>query len=199
MPILLVELPVSILELDESRFPDRDDSQILDHLVRYCARFDPLPAVTVTIEGEHATIVRGHKYLAAAHTLKRSRIRAVIGSPSTSEDVGAFLRRPDVTQLDWEAIERDEARVAEPMAWHVLFFGHPLSQDQKSRFAERMGTIFHPAPLRVLHDDSGPSAEFRAKTPVNDHAWATRLLEVLGDFAREQESIVSYQGRRFSR
>lgn len=39
---MLVQLPTDMVSSDERRFPGRDDSQILEHLVHYCGKFEPL-------------------------------------------------------------------------------------------------------------------------------------------------------------
>ncbi len=101
MGMLLVQVPVSAVSIDEERFPDRDTVHILEHLVHYCAKFDPLPAITVVVEDGKVQVIRGHKYLAAARALARSTIRAVVASPPSSEAVKEFLACKDVTVLDW--------------------------------------------------------------------------------------------------
>lgn len=55
MPILLVQVSLDVVSLDAA-VPDRDDSQVFDHLLRYCAKSDPLPAITITVIGERSTV-----------------------------------------------------------------------------------------------------------------------------------------------
>lgn len=200
MSILLVQVPVSALSIDEVKCPDRDKSQILDHLVRYFAKFDPLPAITVALSEEGvATVVRGHNYLLAARILARATVRAVVASPPhSSEIVKRFLARADVTPLDWEAIKAGEDQNPRPRGWHVFFFERPLSVEEKQAFDNAARELFAEPNLQVLHDDSGPAAEFEASTPVTEPTWARRHLDVFAGFARDYVPIVSYQGRRFT-
>lgn len=198
MAILLVQIPVGAVSIDETRLPDRDESQILEHLVHYCGKFDPLPAITVVIEGTTATVVRGHKYLLAARALGRPSVRAVVASPPSSAEVKPFLSGSGVMVLDWEAIKAKEEQDLTPMGWHVFFFGRSLSNEEKRAFDEGVGALFSDRnSIHVLHDDSGPLAEFEAPTPVTDPEWMAKHLAVFTRFARQHAPIVSYQGRRF--
>lgn len=196
--ILLVQLPVAAVSIDETISPDRDDSLILEHLVRYCAKFDPLPAITIAIERDAARVIRGHKYLIVARMLGRATIRAVVASPPSSVDVKQFTARRDVTVLDWEAIKAKEGEDRNPSGWHVFFFERPLSIEEKRTFERATRELFADPTIDVLHDDSGPVAEFEARTPVTDTDWAARHLEVFRRYDREQVRIVSFQGRRFA-
>lgn len=197
VPILLVQLPVAAVSIDEAKFPDRDESHFLEHLVRYCEKFEPLPAITVAVEGNKVKVIRGHKYLVAARMLGRPTIRAVIASPSASDEVKTFLARGDVTTLDWEAIKAKEDQEPNPRGWHVFFFARSLSSEEKLDFNQRVWTLFSDRTISVVHDDVGPVAEFEAYTPVTDAAFAARHLETFKLFSNERVAIVSYQGRRF--
>lgn len=198
MGVLLVEVPVEIVSIDESASPDRDNSFILDHLVRYCSKFAPLPAITVSIERGTATVVRGHKYLIAARRLGRSTIRAVVRSQPAGAEVHNFLSRSDVMVLDWEAIKSKEEKVGRPRSWHVFYFERPLSTDEKRAFATEVRRLFSDPTIEVLHEDTGPVAEFEADTPIEDPLWTTQHLATFRRFSNERVSILSYQGRRFA-
>jgi len=199
MSMLLVQVPVSAVVIDEARSPDADRRLLLDHLIRYCARFEPLPAITLAVEGNTAMVVRGHKYLLAARALGRPTIRAVISPPIESAAVQAFLARADVETLDWERIKADEASDPTPLGWQVFFFERALSPDEKADFDRRARGLFAGTEpqVEVLHDDDGPVAELLAPVPVGDHAWARRHLEAFTGFSNERVKIVSFQGARF--
>jgi hypothetical protein len=197
--MLLTLIPADLITVD-SRIPDRDTSFVPDHLVYCLSKSELLPAVSLQIEGERATIVRGHKYLEAARILGRTSIRCVITSPPTSADVKQFLARSDVSILDWEEIRARESSDTTPVAWHVFYFDRPLSAVEKADFDSRVNALFEgieTAGVRVLHDDRGPGAEYRVKTPVSDEDWARRSLQTFAAFAEERVGITSYQGRRF--
>ena len=200
MSILLVQIPMTVPFID-ARFPDRDDSQILEHLIYYCSKFEPLPAIGIDVKGASATVVRGHKYLIAARTLGRAEIQAVIMSPPSSPDVKAFLARKDVRRLDWEEIKAAEAADRTPLGWHVFFFERSLSEEEKRDLEGRVARLFASveggATIRVHHDDERKLAEFKARIPVTDHAWATEHLATFTEFSRDRVKIVSFQGRRF--
>jgi hypothetical protein len=129
--------------------------------------------------------------------LGRPRIRAVVASPASARDVKRFLSRADVTALDWEAIKAREAQDLNPKGWHVLFFGRPLSSEEKRVFDDEVRTLFANPTVDVLHDDSGPAAEFEARVPVTDEAWFGAHLGVFTRFHRTHVPIVSFQGSRF--
>jgi len=196
MGILLVEVPVAAVTLDDA-FPDGDHSHILEHLVRYCATFDTLPAIDISIDGNVARVTRNHKYLIAARLLGRPTIRAVVTSPPSRDDVKRFVSRDDVIVLDWEAIKAKEALDRTPKGWHVFFFERSLSAEDKRIFEEETRSLFADPTIRVLYDDRAAIAEFEAHTPVTDEAWMRQNLGVFTRFHREQVPIVSYQGLRF--
>ena len=197
MFILLADVPPAVVSIDEFRFPDRDRTQIFEHLVRYCSKFDSLPAITILIENTKATVVRGHKYLLAAHALGRATIRAVITGSPTKQDFESFLSRTQSKGLDWETIKTAEARVPAPKGWHVFFFAHSLSSEQKIIFDEIVTILFPDQNIYVTYDEASPLAEFKAKTPVTDVVWMAKHLDAFATFSRVEVPIVSYQGRRF--
>ena len=187
-----VELPVSAIEIDENRFPDPDPDQILEHLIRYCARFDPLLPISIAVDGPRATVVQGHKILLAARALARATIRAVVLPPHPGLE--AFLARPDVLRLgrDRHATEEDDTA-----DWHVFFFARPLTRDEKADFDARVVGLFAAIDRHVgiRHDDAGPAVEVEALTP-SDPEWVARHREVFAAFSRDRVRIVSFQGRR---
>jgi hypothetical protein len=140
--VQLIEIPVELVRVDEARFPDRDRSQVFEHLVAYLSLVDTLPAISVRVEPAGPVVTRGHKYLRAARRLGRPVIRAVVGRASAPDAVDALMRRPDVTELDWAAIEAAER--AHPVAeqWHVFHFARPLDQAEKDRFAAGVAGFF---------------------------------------------------------
>jgi len=199
MGILLVQIPVAAVSTDE-RFPDGDDSFIPEHLRYYCAKFDPLPAITIVVEEDRAIVVRGRKYLLVARDLGRTEVRAVVASSAEESDVKALLARDDVTILDWTRLEEAEELERVPRAWHVFFFERALAPDERMEFDSRVQSLFaeFENPVRVIHHDSGPVAEFEARSPVTDRAWAAKHLAVFTAVSRECVRIVSYQGRKFA-
>lgn len=82
-----------------------------------------------------------------------------------------------------------------PESWHVYFFARPLTVEDKVAFDALVANVFSAA-VRVVHDDSGPVAEFRAKTPT-DEPWFRKNLAAFTTFSGERVPIVSYQGTRF--
>lgn len=199
MSVLLIEVPVDAVSIDENRSPDNDERHILEHLVRYCAKFDPLPAITVVLDGMTARVVRGHKYLLAARTLGRRTIQAVIAGAPPPEQLKSFLLQANGKELDWEAIRSAEEQEPVLTGWHVFFFARPLTGQEKRTFDEVVASVFCGQDIAVIHDDSGPLAEFAARTPVTDVSWARRHLESFAGFSQDYVPIVSYQGGRFGR
>jgi len=195
--ILLLQVPVVAVSIDEARSPDRDHTQILEHLVRYCSKFDPLPAITIAIEGRTSRVLRGHKYVLAARALGKPIIRAVVTGTPTSGEVASFVASTGAKILDWEAIKAAEERETVTKAWHIFFFERSLSSEEKAAFDTVVASLFSDGAVRVTYDDEGPLAEFEAMTPVADAAWAARHLDAFAGYSRERVPIVSYQGRRF--
>ncbi len=196
MAILLIEISVDEVVVD-AESPDRDQSQILEHLVRYCSKFAPLPAITVTIEGTVAKVVRGHNYLLVSKRLNRPTIRAVVAGSPGAATFQELVTRSNAKVLDWPAIEAEEAREPIARCWHVFYFVRPLTPGERRTFAEVVNALFVGQSIQVAYDGEAPIAEFEAMTPVTDHGWAVRNLEVFASFSREHVRIVSYQGRRF--
>jgi hypothetical protein len=199
MPILLAQVPTNAVTVDDERYPDRDELHVLAHLMRYCSKFDPLPAITIVVEGDTAIVVRGHKYLKAAIQLGRATLRAVIASPPGEARVRKFLARPDVTVLDWESIKAAEEKEVTRLGWHIFYFERPLSSEEKRDFDERVSKLFPMpgGPVPVTHDDAGPLAEFQVQTPVQDEAAARAHHNVFAAFSSNRARIVTYQGMRF--
>jgi hypothetical protein len=197
--ILLVQIPVAVVSSDESRFPDQDSSHILEHLLHYCAKFEPVPVISIVVEAGSAQVTRGHKYLTVARMLGRQTIRALVTSPRSNVDVKNFIARTDVTILDWETIRAREAEERNPKGWHVYFFERALSAAEKTTFDEIVWGLFSDRTIQVHHDDVQAMAEFEAHTPVTDEGWGSRSLAAFSRFDREQVPIASYQGRRFPR
>ena len=201
MPIVLVELPAADSSIDVTVHPSRDTGLIEEHLVYYCSKFDPLPAIGVEIDGARIIVKHGHSYVTVARLLGRERLRAVVLSPPSRPDVAAFLQRPDVKRLDVDEIRAREDADPTPKHWHVFFFTRPLSPEEKSDFDERVGRLFDRwqggGAVRVTHDDARALAEFQAKTPVTDHAWARENLGTFSEFSRTRVPIASFAGRRF--
>ncbi|MBK8254386.1 MAG: hypothetical protein IPK82_17170 [Polyangiaceae bacterium] len=197
MTIQLLEVPVVTVSVDESRWPDRDETLIFEHLLRYCSKFDPLPAITIAFEDSSAVIVRGHKYLFAAKALGRGVIRAVVTGNPRKLELEKFLAHCGAKILDWDAIKQAEERQPVITGWHVFFFAQPLSSDEKAAFDAVVASSFVNEGVRVTHDDAGPFAEFQAATPATDSLWMASYFNALMAFSRERAAIVSYQGRRF--
>lgn len=197
MAIMLVEVPTGAVTVDESKYPDRDTTLIFDHLVRYCSRFEPLPAIGIVLDGRTVTVVRGHKYLRVAKVLGRLTIRAVVVGAPTREELDGAITAAGGRVLGWEGIRDAEQNEPAPMGWHVFFFARALSAVEKASFERVVSSAFPGVAVRVDHDDAGPAAEFEAPTPVTDESWARRHLIAFSAFSQECVPIVSYLGRRF--
>lgn len=196
MTFFLFEAPIESVRLDESKYPDREKGLIFEHLLLYCSKFDPLPAISIAVDGGELFVTGGHKYLECAAALGRRTIRAVL--PSASDDViKLLLRRSEVKPLDWDAIKKRESIETSVRGWHVLFFERPLSAVDKLGFESQVSEQFDGEAVHVSYDNSRRSAEFEAQTPLNDFVWARALRERLSLFSRRHVQIVSYQGRRF--
>ncbi|HEV2634483.1 MAG TPA: carboxylesterase family protein [Actinocrinis sp.] len=54
----LIEAPVSMVVVDDVRFPERDTTSVFDHLVRYLAHFGQTPAIRVRFEADNLALIR---------------------------------------------------------------------------------------------------------------------------------------------
>lgn len=196
MSIVLVEVSVDSVSIEEGS-PDDAQSLILEHLVRYCSKFTPLPAIGILLEGTTAKVVRGHKFLLASRLLNRPTIRAVVtGSPDEAV-FQSFVARSKAKVLDWAAIKAAEEREPVLRAWHVFFFARPLSFSEKTTFDTAVMALFADPHIHMSHDDVAAVAEFEALTPFTDHEWARRHFAAVSAFSRDYVRILSYQGRAF--
>lgn len=78
MPIRLVELSPEQVGVDESRFPDRDDSHVYRHLLFYYSLLEVLPAISIRVDEAGAAVTRGHKTPRAARESVRTAVRAIV-------------------------------------------------------------------------------------------------------------------------
>lgn len=196
MQITLIKIPV-ISVLSDSRFPDRDTITILDHLIRYCATFDPLPSISIVIEQGHAILVRGHKYMQAARALGRETILAEVEGNYSPEQLSDLMANTQATVIDWKALRAAEDRDTMPKGWQVIFFDRPLTAAEKTVFDTTIKSLFSHDEVQVRHDDKGPVAEFEARMPVTDEGFFRRYVNALARFHDEHVRIISLQGARF--
>ncbi len=195
MPITIARVPIHLISEPEGSL-NTDSTLIMEHLVRYLRRCDELPAVTLRVDEDDVTISRGHTYLQAAKALDRETIRAVV-QPANSAGAKALLAHPDVTVLDWHAVQKREAKTQRPRGWHVFYFARPLTEAERTAFEDRIVLMFGQK-VAVSFDDTGPCAEFEAETPVNDGEWSRQYLDVVRGFSDSYVKVVSFQGRRFA-
>ena len=180
---------------------------IYDHLLYYCSKFSPLPAIEVDVDRDGIRAARRRIYLKIAKDLERPTIRAVISSRSNEEAVNARAERGDIKLLDY-----DEVRSGEPPfvnGWHVFFFENDLDDRQLADFQGLVRATFEPCSVRS--DDKQESltafaylsskrcVEFQALTPVENHAFGTELRTRLFEFDSKVSRILSYQGSQFHR
>jgi hypothetical protein len=198
MPIQLIEIPPDLPVIDESRFPDRDQSFIFEHLQHYLSLFSPLPAIGIRVGPAGPLVTRGHKYLLAARALHRPSIRAVIQPGSDTAATADLLGQPDVTLLDWTEI--DAAERAQPIAdqWHLYFFERPLNEAEQRQFDEIVIGFLNQAGYEVQNlEHSGHRAQFLVTVPAGDESWFGPYRAAAQRFSEETVPVVSFQGRRF--
>lgn len=198
MGLILINIPVASVLVDEEKYPDLDRSMIVEHLIRYCSKFDPLPAIGIALHEGAAVLVHGHKYLLAARALGRPAIPALVKGDPSPEQLHSVLATTGAMALDLEAIRAVEDRDPTPRVWQLFYFVRPLSSVQKSAFESAIRCLFpDDEEIQFMHDDTGPLVEFEARVPVTDERWARRRLDTLCTFHEEHVPIVSSQGGRF--
>jgi hypothetical protein len=196
----IIEAPVGLVEVDEQRFPEQDESGVFEHLVYYLSRCEQFPAIAVRLEGGKLKLTGRHKYLRAAKRLGRERIRMVVSGASPQE-FARLVEQPGVTRLSWAEIDRQDR--ARPLSdqWHVYYFRGPLEAHVVSRFradvVDRFFTFGEGARC-FAQDPAAGSIEFVAATPHEHRDWSSQLLGALIVFHSEVLAIDSYQGSRFA-
>ncbi|HEV2639069.1 MAG TPA: hypothetical protein VGX23_28250 [Actinocrinis sp.] len=194
-----IEAPVSMVVVDDARFPERDTNSVFDHLVRYLAHFDPTPAIRVRLEADNLVLCGHHKYLRAARLLGRERITMdVVGADP--ESFARLLDRPGVAELDWAQIDREERARPQTDQWHVLYFDGALDEQAAARFrTEVVGPLFTDdrTPKQYTVDLADGVIEFLAPTPRESRPFASRFLAALRAYSSDVVKIVSYQGTKF--
>jgi hypothetical protein len=209
MPVL-IELNVDEISVDETIFPNEmKESFIYEHLMYYCSKFYPTPAILIKLCNELTYVVRGHQYLSIAKDLKYSSIRAIIDKSSTEESIKAFLRKPSVIQLDWETARKEEYDTLITFNWYICFFERPLTEREKGIFEEQIVGFLKQLSLPsfakrvderikdLSYPFSGLCAEFQAFVPVADERWYGHFRSVMIKFHLEYVPIVSFQGWKF--
>lgn len=210
MGLTIVELPIEQLRIDEVRFPAREDSYILDHLMYYLSLVYLLPAIQVRVEEDGPVVTERHKYLVAARRLGRTRIRAVVESASDPQRLMSLLSQPGVERVSRETIDDGPTAAAIVQQWHVYFFERPLSAAEKRDFEDTVARFFErlagqypadlypagPVVLELVHDDSKPLARFNVWVPVGDESWYAAYRASVLDFSAHRARIVSFQGQR---
>jgi hypothetical protein len=207
MKSFLIEIPISLIHA-EPDYPDHDDRQIYEHLMYFCSKFFPLPAIDVRLVGERLVVIRGHKYLWAAQQLSYPWLRAVY--KSDKPDPQAMLEElpPGIRITPREVLEQENATIL-ARDYHVFFFDAPLTPEEQELFLsniagffERLETPLIPQSEKRLFRWSFPfdghCGEFEALIPVGDPSWLNAYLETCRKFSREVKRIVSFQGACFS-
>jgi hypothetical protein len=201
MPIRLAEISPDLVRVDDVRAPDRDDTYVYEHLLALYALQEQLPAITVLAEPSGLTVVRNHKVLRAAKELGRPLVRAVVHPRSDEAAVAALLARPDVTVLDWAAI--DAAERAQPVseAWQVYFFARPLTENEQAAFRATVLAPFKRDPFELVREAEfeGPSARFKVRGPLAAESWYADHLRTVRDFHNAHVPVVSENGLRMER
>ena len=210
MAIILVEIDPGEILVDRSRFqPDLvEPAVIYEHLLYCCSKFSSLPAISVEIEKDAAFVIRRHWYLSIAKDLKAPRIRAIIENGTDFDAVQKFLRRPSVTQIDWEEEKKRDAESTVEYRWLIFFFERPLTESERHSFdlqivdfyrSLKMPSWFKIENERIIdlsYPRDGLCAEFQALAPFGDERWYAASRAALEKFHREVAPVISFQGHR---
>lgn len=187
----------------DDRFPDLDTSYVYDQLRYYSLLCKSVSTVGVQIIGGSVVAVRNHKHAKIAAELKLSKVQIVLEQGTEAELLRACEQDVEV------AVEPAPARFH--LKWHVLFFERRLSQQQQVMLKEIVERCFvdelfarypsetdsiHPPKLFFSHGES--CAEFQGIVPMLDHPWAALLRESLEMFSRNEMSIRSMNGLKWS-
>jgi hypothetical protein len=207
--LLVVEIDPDDVKVDESVFPNKwKDTFIYEHLRYYCSKFSPLPAISIYVTAEGATVTRAHQYLSIAKDLRRKSIRAIVDHNSPKEAVEQLLQKPSVTALDYQKLRAEEDEALFSYGWFVFFFERPLGAEERELFERKIVDYLKQTPLpprfeaverikELNYPYAGHCAEVEAFTSL-DPRWYGAFRIVLMDFHKNVTPIVSFQGTRFS-
>jgi hypothetical protein len=211
MSLMLLEVDPAEILVDERRFqPDLMESAIVyEHLLYCCSKSSLLPTIFIQIEIDAAFVIRGQWFLSIARDLNANRIRAIVDHKSDNEAVKRFLRRPSVTQIEWEKARKIEAESpAVEYRWLVFFFEKPLTEAERRAFESqicgfysslKVPAQFHTENERIKnlsYTFDGLCAEFQGLAPFGDESWYPASRAALEKFHREVVPVVSFQGYR---
>jgi hypothetical protein len=203
------DVPDGLVELDESRFPNLDQSYRLSDLVAFHRLVDGIPPVHTVLEGARALVVGAHRYAEVSRILGRDRMRIIVRGPLDPEALAAFAAQPGVDEVDVAELLRREA--AEPVIdqWHLVCFGQSLSAAQQEQIrlrivaavgagdrAPRPGTeeagLFELDKLGF--DPSRPSVRFVVRVLAEDQSWYGSMLAFLRKLGAEVAHVDTHQG-----
>jgi hypothetical protein len=203
-----LEIPVCLIH-EDSRFPDRDERHIYEHL-KYCLSHPspyPLPAIRVRTFDKTIFVTEGHKYLRIARDFGRTWVRAIL--QITDGDLTDILKKfpHEIRLIANDELERELAAKVE-RAYHVYFFAEALSEDGQKRFLSDIAGFFERLDTPLINKSEkrlfnwafpfgAHCAEFEALIPVGDKSWYQSYLQTCRRFNNEVARIVSFQGARF--
>ncbi|MFZ6682186.1 hypothetical protein ACO0LI_30175 [Undibacterium sp. Tian12W] len=205
---LIANIPVVAVKEDIS-YPDRNTSQVYDHLKYTLSRPVPfpLPAIGVSLADEGIVVTRGHKYLRIARELGVTSIRAFLDAKKFASSDPLELLPEGSELVSGEELE-DEGRIPVVRGFHVYFFDRPLNEVQQAEFISAVGSFFENLDTPLLQDSDkrllswgfpceGRCVEFEANFPVGDRSWANDYLKVTLDFSKNVARILTFQGSLF--
>jgi hypothetical protein len=204
-------VPLAALKLDEVRFPDRDRSYSLSHLVEfYRLSQGELPAVHARIDHDGVFVVRGHKYYKVATVLGSESLRVIFDGDTDSQVRAEAQARVGGRILDVPALMQSEANDVLVWQWHLFFFGTRLSGGQTIQFEDKIRSFFRsqmrasgePSLFEVESfgfDDARIRCQFRVLVPPSDQSWYASYLSLLRQLDRDIAEIETFRGHYFHR
>lgn len=211
MAVIVLEVPVGDLPTESRLLPASAPPWrfVIDHLVYYCSKFDPLPAIRLLVTPEGLQVTGGHVYVDVARRLGRQRIRAIIDPESDPREVDALGRSANVDEVDWRSEETERVSVRAHLRLHVVFFGRPLDDSEPNDFFSLVEQyhdgLWETRRTRPFDGSVMPSAAYHSELAVaeleawspTDEAWFGSWVETLMKFDRDVAPIASYQGQVF--
>jgi hypothetical protein len=159
-----IEIDPWSIDFDSTATGSRKD-YVSEHLKRYCAKLDQLPAVYVQIRDNRLNLTGGGVYLLMARELGRDRIRAFIRGTTFDE-----LKEKNVpgviASVSHEALtEEIEQKVVN--AWYVICFNRVLLSQEVIEIESRLSEFLReslpdalsgyiPNRIEMVFDASGP-------------------------------------------
>jgi hypothetical protein len=204
MSITLLEVPIDAVLEDLHRFPDKDQSVIVDHLTHFASKDRMVGSIGVAISHGKIFVIRHHKYIVVVRRLGIAKISAAVESSDETTSLSEVAKSVGGDIVVETAVGLKAIDCAPSTQWYVLFFCRALSIEERENFAfmvQRFFDGFKEEAVEVFSDftfhSNGTCVEFKGYAPRFDGRRMAEFRRILIEFSRDMVKIISFNGRVF--